>query len=177
VKFTPDEVAQSFAAAKAMFRPTEECSRAGYILPDGTILDLSGTDGKWVPHNEVGGAVAVTALHRFPSDFFPNVGIGTEGIHFMEELGAMRVHLRPFWFNLEVRQRPTDAQLHILGECACQVDPHPSDYTLEKVAEGEPGTILRHSVEVTIPSCDRVEGVLRREATAMFKTPPEPHED
>jgi hypothetical protein len=137
---SPDRAQRYFQKAIKLFGLTNSLAVAGYILPDGSMLDFSGSHyggytkstSRGVDHTEIG------SILNSPSFEHPKTDFATMGAirHFPEQPGV------------DIRKRPTEIQLNIIRFDA---DRSPSGYTIEIVdlnrgrkhteyAPGTPGT-------------------------------------
>ena len=95
------------ARAIKKFGKTDDLAKAGYIMPNGDMLDLS--DGNDIRHLD----------HRFVHQLYPRAWDQDDAmLDFMKQTGAMRMHYEdgdaPFFVHFN--SRPTQQQLKVLGE-------------------------------------------------------------
>lgn len=100
---------QLFDRAKKMFGVTRDYKRAGYVLPDGSLLDLS-KDGKRQDHTTIQKIFQEDELEQDPEHY------KEEGKFAQEKfIKAGAVRLVPESGGVEMMAKPTPAQLKVLA--------------------------------------------------------------
>jgi hypothetical protein len=111
--------------AEKVFGTTNNPKEAGYVTPDGKMLDFSG--------KKIGGTPGVRSLdHREISKAYieeksptPNVGVSVSASSSMEDFikkGNIRVGLLPTELYLQVGKIPTLAQLRVIADMCKHTD-------------------------------------------------------
>lgn len=110
-KFTPDQ--SLIDNAKATFGVTDDIREAGYVLPDGTMLDFSGRH--WgLDDAEARGQRQVDHIDVGEVDGIQDA-TGNEMYDFMAQTGAMRVSMNDGNSVASIARAPTAQQLAVLG--------------------------------------------------------------
>lgn len=165
-----EESKRLFEATKKKFGTTKDINEAGYILPDGTMLDFSGRhwmdEGQDTSH--LAGSRAVD--HREISDVGYDkdeneTGFKTDMSDFINR-GAIRVHRSGNYSRINLSMEPTAEQMKVLRRFAAGVDNVDVDFgdgnRTDHFAEYEDawpsrvlGDIDRYFTEGIIPSGSR----------------------
>jgi len=141
---TPEEVEKLTTALRSLFGTTEMCPRVGWILPDGTKIDLGDIQDKEEPHRRLDHSVAVAEAFKRGTGHYPD----SWPLRMAQEVGLLRTHFHhpstspwsgvyPTDAFVEFVISPTEAQVRALEECVCQLEP--SAVVLEKVTPDIPG--------------------------------------
>lgn len=97
-------VARVLQAAKRKFGTTENLTAAGYIMPDGDLLNFgSGFGGRQEDHGAIGQVL--------PESMLPPNYSSYDAIKAFCSMGPVRVHLGPNAVSFDVYRRPTSDQL------------------------------------------------------------------
>lgn len=98
-----------FSAAKRKFGVTTNIKLSGYVLPDGSLLNLSHSGhSRDLDHREI-----ANVFHKLGIDLSPNDNSTTPYMQAFMEMGAIRINGE--YGNVDVGAPPTEAQRKILG--------------------------------------------------------------
>jgi len=143
--------------AKELFGTTSDCNEAGFILKDGSLLNLKGSS-----------KMAGRDTHDIISMIFSGKRNAVK--EFMRETGAIRLHHSTNTDFLEIwaEHKPTNRQLATIRKCACYqgLDPHRIVYDIIN----DKGIVISDAVfsQWREVSCDIIVNRFQHEIDMLF---------